>query len=82
MSFFDKIKEFDFTAESWTLYTERLEQFFFANGIDQVDHESYFSNSCWPNYICFNPESPVTCGIKKTLEEIINVLNLYFDPAL
>ena len=83
MGSFRQIKEFDSTVESWTLYTEGLEQFFLANRITEVD---------WQRAIFLTVVGPTTYAllrnllspalpISKTLQEVIEVLNSHFDPA-
>ena len=83
MGSFGQIKEFDSTSESWTLYTESLEQFFLANGKTEAD---------WQRAIFLAVIGPATYALLrnlllqavltlKMLQEIIEVLNSHFHPA-
>ena len=80
---FDQIKEFDSTVESWTLYTEHLEQFFLTNGITEADRQrAIFLTIPRPATYALlrNLLSPVV-QTSKTLQEIIEPFNAHFNPA-
>lgn len=77
--FFPNLKRFDSTAESWTLHTKHLEQFFLANGIDQVDCKKAIFLTVIERTMCaVLLWSSISCHQRywiQILEEIITFLN-------
>ncbi|KAG8191042.1 hypothetical protein JTE90_029485 [Oedothorax gibbosus] len=83
MATFGTINSYDPGTESWAQYTERLEQFFIANGIDEADRQrAIFLTVVGPSTygLLKNLLSPVL-PTARTLEQLIAVLDQHFDPA-
>ncbi|KAG8180395.1 hypothetical protein JTE90_025445 [Oedothorax gibbosus] len=83
MATFGTINSYDPGSESWAQYTERLEQFFIANGIDEADRQrAIFLTVVGPSTygLLKNLLSPVL-PTARTLEQLIAVLDQHFDPA-
>ena len=81
--FFSSHEKLDSFVESWTLFIERLQQYFFPNVINDADCcraifvtvIGPFTHALLRNLI--SPDSPTA----KTLDKIIDALNAHFDPA-
>lgn len=82
MDSFVHLKEFESTTQSWTSYTEQLEQIFIASGIDQADcKRNFFFTFVVPTkYALIQNFLSSAVPTVQTFEEIIDILNLHFDP--
>ena len=73
------IGEFHSDSEEWTVYVERVEQYFLANEITTEGKKR--ARLLWSKYVCLNQEScGTTEGHSRGLQDIIKQLRDYTNP--
>lgn len=83
MTTFGCINAYDSGTESWSQYTERLQQFFIANNIAEDDRQrAIFLTIIGPStYGLLKSLLSPTLPTDRTLAQLIAVLDQHFDPA-
>ena len=77
-----QIAEFDESKEEWPLYAERLEQYFAANGVDDVARQRAILLSVIGarTYRTLRSLVALLKPKEKSVDEILQTLTEHFDP--
>ena len=80
---FEQIAEFDESKEEWPLYTERLEQYFRVNGVDDADRQRAILISVIGAHTYQTLLSLVALlkPKEKSVDEILQTLTEHFEPT-